>query len=378
MESCIPVNKESPEYVRVSSAAAMTLGLMPGQFFRGAKLYCLNLLLTYSKGCAAKCAYCGLQKARQVDRHWSEHSFIRVEWPIVSLDEIIKRMDDECCAHVERVCVSMITYGKAQKDTLDIVGRLKQKTDAISALIAPTIIDKKWLFELKRAGTDKLGVAVDTATPKIFDDFRGSGVGGPHKWEKYWETVEDGVEVFGRYEVGIHLMVGLGESEAEAIGIIQKAYDMGSLTHLFSFFPEGGSLMQDRPQPPVGKYRRVQLARYLINKGITTTAKMTFDEEGRVLKFGIDEDVLNRVVDDGTAFMTSGCSGKTLETACNRPYSNCTPYQAYVGELRNFPFSPVKEDIEIIRKQLWDYSHIPTRVWVDNLACEDPLIGRKD
>jgi biotin synthase len=186
------------------------------------------------------------------------------------------------------------------------------------------------------------------------------------------------VEVFGRYEVGIHLMVGLGETEAEAIGIIQKAYDMGSLTHLFSFFPEGGSLMQDRPQPPVGKYRRVQLARYLINKGMATSGKMTFDEEGRVSKFGIDEDALNRVVNDGTAFMTSGCSGKTLETACNRPYSNCTPYQAYVGELRNFPFTPVKEDIEIIWKQLWDYSHIPTRVWADSLACEDPLIGRKD
>ena len=43
---------ESPEYVRVSSAAAMTLGLMPGRFLRGAKLYCVNLLLMYDSGCA--------------------------------------------------------------------------------------------------------------------------------------------------------------------------------------------------------------------------------------------------------------------------------------------------------------------------------------
>jgi biotin synthase len=271
----------------------------------------------------------------------------------------------------------MITYGRAQKDTIDIVGRLRRKTNAISALIAPTIIDKSWLFELKRAGADKLGVAVDTVTPQLFEDLRGSGVGGPHRWEKYWGTVEDGVEVFGRYEVGVHLMVGLGETEAEVIEIIQKAYNLGALTHLFSFFPEEGSLMQDRPQPPVGKYRRVQLARYLINKGMTTADKMTFDPEGRVLKFGIDEDVCNRVVDNGVAFMTSGCAGKTLENACNRPFSNCTPYQAYVGELRNYPFTPVEEDIKIIRKQLWDYSSIPTRVWVDGLGCEDSLIVPK-
>lgn len=52
---------ESPEYVRVSSAAAMTLGLMSGRFLRGAKLYCINLLLTYENGCVGKCAYCAIR-----------------------------------------------------------------------------------------------------------------------------------------------------------------------------------------------------------------------------------------------------------------------------------------------------------------------------
>jgi biotin synthase-related radical SAM superfamily protein len=33
--------QESPEYVRISLAAAMTLGLVKGEFYRGAKLYCL-------------------------------------------------------------------------------------------------------------------------------------------------------------------------------------------------------------------------------------------------------------------------------------------------------------------------------------------------
>ena len=66
----VTAERESPEYIRISTAAAMTLGFVPGRFFRGAKLYCLNLLLTYDKGCVAKCAYCGLQRARQIDEPW--------------------------------------------------------------------------------------------------------------------------------------------------------------------------------------------------------------------------------------------------------------------------------------------------------------------
>ena len=54
----------SPEYLQMSLAAAMTLNLKEGLFFRNARLYCLNLLLTYPDGCRANCSYCGLQKSR--------------------------------------------------------------------------------------------------------------------------------------------------------------------------------------------------------------------------------------------------------------------------------------------------------------------------
>ncbi|MFO8090039.1 MAG: hypothetical protein R6U13_09415 [Desulfatiglandaceae bacterium] len=47
---------ESPDYLRMSLAAALTLDLKKGLFYRGAKLYCINLLLTYENGCIARCA----------------------------------------------------------------------------------------------------------------------------------------------------------------------------------------------------------------------------------------------------------------------------------------------------------------------------------
>ncbi len=360
---------ESPDYVRVSSAAAMTLGLMPGRFLRGAKLYCINLLLMYDSGCAGKCAYCGLERARQSDKSWEDRSFIRVPWPVVSLDEVIERMGHDYCSHVQRVCVSMVTNGRAKGDTLEIVRRLSKKTDSISGLIAPTIIDKNWLIDLKEAGADWLGVAVDAATPELFDQLRGKGVGGPHRWDRYWKTVEQGVEVFGKYKVGIHLIVGVGETEQEFLSTVQKAYDMGSLTHLFSFFPEAGSAMTDCTQPPVGQYRRSQLARYLINKGLGRFEDMSFDENGKLTDFGVPKSLLDETIDSGVPFMTSGCDGKTRTNVCNRPFSNCTPYQAYMGELRNYPFTPIADDIVVIRKQLEDYSDIPTKEWKEGLGC---------
>lgn len=358
---------ESPEYVRISLAAAITLGIHPGAFYRNAKLYCLNLLLTYNDGCMGRCAYCGLSRSRRAEAPWAEHSFIRVDWPVVKLSEVLERMDDEKCAHLERACVSMVTHRKAREDTLTVVKAVREKIDEVSGLITPTIVNKEWLYKLYEAGADKVGVAIDAATPELFEKLRGKGVKGPHKWEKYWKVVEESIEVFGKYNVGVHLIVGLGETEEDMVKTIQKAYDLGALTHLFSFFPEEGSQMENHPQPPIGAYRRVQLARYLINKGIARCEDMEFDSKGRIVDFGVRDEVLREIIESGKPFMTSGCSSKYRENACNRPYSNCTPFQAYIGELRNYPFQPEKRDIEIIKKQLRDYSETPVKVWIKGL-----------
>ncbi len=363
---------ESPDYVRISLAAALTLGYIKGRFYRDAKLYCVNTLLVYKEGCGARCAYCGLSRSRNIKLLWEERSFIRVDWPVVPVDDIIARLKSERCRHVERVCVSMITHWRAREDTLLIVEKFRKVIDMISGLITPTIIDKKWLYRLRDAGADKVGIAIDAATPELFDKLRGRGVSGPHRWEKYWKTVEEAVDVFGKWNVGVHFIVGLGETEKEMVKAIQDAYDMGALTHLFSFFPEEGSLMENHPQPPIGQYRRVQLARYLINKGITRYEKMRFDEKGRIIDFGVDKARLAEIIESGYPFMTSGCPGKTMENACNRPYANCTPYQCLIGEMRNYPFKPTSKDIEIIKRQLMDYSSTPVKVWVpEYVALEE-------
>ncbi len=265
----------------------------------------------------------------------------------------------------------MVTNVRAKEDTLKIVKQLRKKTDAISTLVAPTIINKDWLTKLKDAGSDKIGIAIDAVTPELFDKFRGKGVKGPHKWEHYWKIVKDTVEIFGQYNVGTHLIVGLGETEKQMIQAIQNAYDLGATTHLFSFFAEEESQMQDCLQPPIGHYRRVQLARYLINKGKITINQISFNDEGKVTNYNVDKEILNDEIKGGLPFMTSGCASKTKDNACNRPFGDYTPYQAYMGEMRNYPFTPNNEDIVVIRKQLLDYSDVPVKEWAEGLGCSN-------
>ena len=310
---------------------------------RNAKLRGLNLLLHYEEGCMGKCHFCGLSKSRKEDRKGK--TFIRVDWPLYPLEEILQRTKDKNQLH--RVCISMITHPQALEDTIYVIQRFKEESDLfISVLISPTLIRHLKYFEaMKGAGADRIGVAIDAATHELFDQLRGKGVNGPHQWDHYWRTVEMAAAVLGKFCVGIHLIVGLGETEREMVQAIQRGQDNGALTHLFSFFPEKGSPMQDHPSPPLDQYRRIQLTRWIINEGLGSIDQMKFDEKGQLIDFGIDT---NPLIQKGEPFMTSGCPGRDGKVACNRPYGNERPS----SPIRNFPFLPDAEDIEEIRKQL--------------------------
>jgi len=335
--------KVSPRFIQTSLAASLTLGFQPGSFHRNAKLKGLNLLLHYEEGCLGKCHFCGLSKSRVEGPKGK--TFIRVDWPLYPLEEIIERTKGKDQIH--RVCISMITHPKALEDTLDVVQRLRKETDLfISVLISPTLIrHEESLAAMKKAGADRVGIAIDAATPELFDRLRGTGVGGPHQWNHYWDVTHMAVSIFGRFYAGIHLIVGLGETEKEMVNAIQQGQDRGAHTHLFSFFPEKGSPMENYSSPPLGQYRRIQIARWIINESLGSARRMKFDENGKLIDFGMDVEPLTWT---GEAFMTSGCPGRDGKVACNRPYGNERPS----GPIRNFPFLPEAEDIEEIREQL--------------------------
>ncbi|MFO7599581.1 MAG: radical SAM protein [Candidatus Desulfacyla sp.] len=337
---------ESPGYLRMSLAAAMTLGFKRGLFYRDARLYCINLLLTYADGCLARCAYCGLSSRRP--GAYDGKSFIRVAWPTYPLTEIVHRIVERK-DRVKRICISMVTRKRAVAHTIEVCRRLRSAVDIpISLLIAPTVLKRQDLLDFKDAGADMIGVAIDLATPELFDRYRGRGVNGPHQWDRYRQCLADAIAIFGEWNAGSHFMVGMGETEEEMANAIQGVRDMGGRTHLFSFFPERDSAMAHVPSPPLDQYRRVQIARHLIDHRLSAAGEFSYTPEGKILDYGLDPASLDEVIDSGAPFRTSGCEGYDGEVACNRPYANSRPGP----DMRNYPFPPTPEDVLRIRQQM--------------------------
>lgn len=344
----------SPEYVQMSTAAAITLGVMPGKMHGCGCTRCLNLLLTYPEGCRANCAYCGLARHREADRDYADRNFIRVDWPAVPMAEIVDKVSrDGANTPFHRMCISMITHPNSDVDTVAVLKQWTDKIDPsevpVSILSNPTTMTRTDVQRLHELGADIFTVAIDAATPEIFDRTRGRGVQSPHSWETYWTVLEAARDIFGNQKFGAHVIIGMGETEHDALTLIQQLVDMGGHSHLFCFFPEKGSLMDHLPATPRDQWRRVQLARYLIDYRDVRVDHMRFDDEGRVADFGIPDGELDTILDEGIAFRTSGCPGKfrTDVSACDRPYGDSPP-----SNIASYPFQPADGDLRKIRHQM--------------------------
>jgi biotin synthase len=195
---------------------------------------------------------------------------------------------------------------------------------------------------LAEAGADRIGIALDAATEKLFSEVKGAKANGPYNWNQQFTQLREAVSLFGKGNVSTHLIVGLGETEKEVVNLIQQCADMGVLPALFAFTPIRGTALANKPQPTLASYRRIQLARYLITNRNVALADMRFDANGKITNFGIDKTQLTQMVETGKPFLTSGCPD------CNRPFYNEKPS----GPIYNYPRNIRQEETHAIKQQL--------------------------
>jgi biotin synthase-related radical SAM superfamily protein len=319
---------------------------------RTACTHCLNLLVTFPEGCRANCSYCGLARHREEARDYADRNFIRVDWPTASYDEVIERVKaggDK--GQFQRMCISMITHPASDAATPILLKKWVAALPHIpvSILSNPTSMEREDLVELKALGAEIFTVALDAVTPEIFERTRGKTVDSPHRWEKYWQAIEWAAEIFGPEKFGAHLIGGMGETEQEILTVCQRIKDMGGHNHMFAFFPERGSMMEDWPAVDRAQWRRVQLARFIIDYAGGSVRNMCFNAAGRVTDFGLPQDLLEDLIKSGKPFQTSGCPGSDDEeiSACNRPYGDSPP-----GDILSFPFALNANDVQIIKRQM--------------------------
>lgn len=354
-----PHEHVSPEFVRISYAAAMELGLKPGSFLRGCGCGCINLLQNYRTSCFANCAYCGL--ARERPGLSEDKSFIRVDWPLYPTALVAEKIAEreaggsEGGGGVGRVCVSQVQHPRAYEDLIAICREIHAAAPPvpISALVSTTTLNEERLHEIKATGVDIIGVGLDAATEELFHTTRGKGTRGPHSWRQHWEIVRAARVLYGPMNVNCHVMVGLGETDKELVSLFHQLHSEQIAGYLFSFNPEPGTVMEAVERAPVRRWRRIQLVKHLIeNEGLPEDA-VRFDASGSMIAIEGHQQLLADAVAGGRAFMTNGCPDRGGEVACNRPYGSYRPGEPF----RDYPFPPDREDVKTIRQDL-DLQHL--------------------
>ena len=324
--------KDLPSKIRVSLGSAITLGLTSGvQETETTTIY----LMTYHLGkCMANCVFCS-QARSSTSR---SNMLSRVSWPLFPIENVINKIQEVGDRNiVKRVCVQTMNYRDVFNEVVAIVQKIHSRSSLpISITCQP--LSKEQIQQLITAGVDRIGIPLDAASNKIFTRIKGALVEGPYVWERHIEGLQKAVDILGKGRVTTHFIVGLGETDRELIDIIQRMVNLGVYPSLFAFTPIPGTRYEKKAQPSIHRYRRIQLAHYLITMGQTKAENIIFNMNGAIVDFRVNQNMITERIQTGLPFMTSGCPG------CNRPYYNERPS----GPVYNFPFNPSRKDLQKI------------------------------
>jgi biotin synthase len=321
------------EKIRVSFGSASVLGLGVLTQFKSPPTTCY--IMTYKEGhCIANCGFCPQARSSR----GSTENLSRVTWPIFNFRDFLTKLKYmPFSKKFDRICIQTLNYPGNFNDLIETVTQISAYTDIpISVAIPPFL--KKQLKELKNKGVERVGIALDGATPDVFENIKGSKIGGPYKWEEHFNKLNEALEIFSPGYVSTHIIIGLGETEKQVIKLIEELNNKRIIVSLFAFTPIKGTRYENMDQPEVLSFRKLQLGRFLIISKQKKLEDFTFNSRGQLININISKNDLTRIVNESNAFLTSGCPG------CNRPYYTSKPS----GPIYNYPRALTeKEKIEV-------------------------------
>ncbi|MFH1470631.1 MAG: radical SAM protein [Candidatus Micrarchaeota archaeon] len=287
--------------MRVALGTAITMGLAKGKMESPPT----TAHFLVGEGCAHSCAYCGV----------NESTIARIEWPKFPVENVLS----SSFSGFERACLQLTSNGF--DEAIPLIKKIP-----VPVSVSLRAEGEKEIEQLFEAGADKVCLPLDGCTPEISERICREG------FERTFELLEwAGKRYPGR--IATHLIMGLGETERDAVELLNKLSGIGVYAGLFAFTPAKGSRLAENEKPHVGAYRRVQIARYLVTKNGTTA--FDYNSKNQLIRLpGVP----------GEAFMTSGCLG------CNRPYFDGSPSSPY-----NYPRELSKGEFEEAVKQSRTY-----------------------
>jgi biotin synthase len=260
------------------------------------------------EGCPRDCAFCAqARSAKGPAGHLS-----RVTWPSYPTTLVVERLTHAARARaLERVCLQTV----AGDASLTAVRALLPVLTAATGLPVSTSVylrDLGDLAELFALGLDRVGIAIDAASPEVYRRTKHGEQAAALDFLAAAAAAHPG-------RVSTHLIVGMGETEQESLTFVEWSLARGITVGLFAFTPVRGTGMAEVPAPPLDSYRRVQAATELMRRGLARLGDCRFDGDGCLVGINLSRRTVETALADGRAFETSGC------VDCNRPYYNERP-----------------------------------------------------
>lgn len=306
----------------------------------GVDVSALYLMQHIDDGCIANCAFC-IQAAD--NKHKRKKAFLvdkeMIRLPLNNLKQFLA--NSTRAQEVRRICIQTIFNKKTVENLFELVSGIRQVSSTpITACCIP--ISKESMIKLKNAGLDHITINYETATPELFSKIRGKERKGPYRWEVVGKALADALDVYGDYNVGSHLQIGLGETQEEALRFVQEQWNNKIIVSLFAFTPVEGTAMENATRSTYKYFHQVQLGSFLIRKGIVAVDGITFDSAGNITDYGIDEKQLIDFIESGIPFRNAGCPD------CNRVY-----YETNPGERSySYPRPLSKNETETIKQEI--------------------------
>jgi biotin synthase len=262
--------------------------------------------------CRNNCLFCAQARESKA----KDSLLSRVTWPEYADHEVV---DGIVAAYnsgkVKRTCLQVVNTDDSWNLTLHALDKLQEK-QPMPVCVSSHITSLGQAKLLIATGAERICIALDAATPKVYKQVKYGS------WDSKWQLLEECADNLpGR--ITTHLIVGLGETEAEMVETIVRCLAKDITVGLFAFTPLKGTDYAGRTPPDIGSYRRIQIALYLLKQGHSPDV-IRF-RSGRIVGFDVPN--LRNILAEGRAFETTGCPD------CNRPYYNERPG----GVMYNYP-----------------------------------------
>ncbi len=248
--------------------------------------------------CVFDCAFCTHARSAKS----SSQLLSRIVWKEIDPTEAASRAKNN--PSIKRICFQVVSYKGYVDDVVHLLKLFAGKPISIS--VRATSLEEIELYF--KHGADMVGISIDAATEELHRKIRGGSL------KAVLDLLDEASKKFPG-KIATHLIVGLGETERDMVKIMDWLSKRNITIALFAFTPIKGTKLENHPRPSLESYRRIQIARFLLEKKLTSFESFSFDEDGKITDFGVDI----KKLDYKRAFLTSGCPD------CTRPFYNESP-----------------------------------------------------